>query len=158
MSDCAKVKSFPLSAVIPYEAQHHGSDYASLLRNVVREGSGTTGAIHLVDDLGVCDPRTTHPECVAGVKSELGALISRDVFRLIDRRNLPTKANLLGGHIIQSAKNEAMTSERFKVRCIFQGHRDAERAVLVHDYSSLRHASFASSFLLRQHGRSTCRA
>lgn len=113
MSDGTKVDSFPLSAVVPYEAQPRESDDAILLNNVVRDDSSTTSAISLVHEFGVRDALAAHHECVTAVNAELEGLLCMDVFRIVDRGSLTTKENALCGRIIRSFKNVGTRSERF---------------------------------------------
>lgn len=144
--DGTKVKSSPLLAVIPSEAQPRDSDYASKFLNMRRDYGGRNSAIHLDDEFGVGYPPVAHPEFFAAVKAELESFLSRDVFRLIDHGKFLTKAKLLGGRILRCVKNVGTTREDFKGRFIVQGHRHAKRAVLVQECATLKPASLRIMF------------
>lgn len=98
------VRAFPLYAVMPTETREEESDYERPLRAVVQDRNPPLTHIHVVDEFPVSRPRESHSECIVAVEAELNGLLSRDVFKLVQKGDLPPKANLLTGCIIWCIK------------------------------------------------------
>lgn len=120
-----KVKSFTISAVMPLESYGRDADYACLSLNVARDRSGDTSTMHILNAFPASDARALHPACLGAVKAELEGLLSGGGFCLVQKRDLPAKARLLGGRLIRCMNNKFTPSEKFKTRFVVQGHRDA---------------------------------
>lgn len=108
----------------------------------------------MLDAFHTSDSRALHLAYLAAVKEELEGLLSRGVFRLVDKRDLLAKTNLLTGRSMRFIKNVGTPYEKLKARLFVQGHVDAENSLLVHDSATIRQSSLsillslASSFKL----------
>lgn len=120
----------------------------------MRDDEGGTSAVHLIHAFPVSDSRAASPSSISAVQDNLNGLLSRDVIRLVDRRTFLSKGSHLSGRIIRCLMNVGTSAENFKARFLVQGHRDSEKAVLLHDSATLRQSSIrlilsvASSFRL----------
>ena len=63
---------------------------------------------------------------------EIQGLEDRSVFKLINEPDIPSDANILNGRFILAIKDTGTTDERYKARFVVQGHKDRDKALIVH--------------------------
>lgn len=99
--------------------------------------------LYLVEEFWVSEDRAALPVCISFIEEGLNGLLTRDVFRLGDKKTLLAKANLLCGRIIRCLKNIRTSDDKFKARFVVERYRDTERGPLVEDSATLRHFSLS---------------
>jgi Reverse transcriptase (RNA-dependent DNA polymerase) len=101
------------------------------------------------------DPRATSPEAAAAKRKEIAGLIARNTWKIVCKQDVRDSANILGGRFILTIKDVNTGNEFFKARYVVQGHKDREKAQLVHNSTTLMQSStklilsFAALFRFR---------
>lgn len=79
-------------------------DYRNLLRNVIHANRDGTRSTHILEEFTVSHARALLPACMDPVKEELYGLIQREVFKVVEKNELPTSAQVLGCRIMKCMK------------------------------------------------------
>lgn len=96
---------------------------------------------HLTNILGTKDPECASPRFENAKADEIDGLSRRGTWKVIKRSELPPKSNVLGGRFVLTLKNFGTKEEKAKARYVAQGHKDREKAFMVHDLSTLHQSS-----------------
>ena len=104
------------------------------------EGNGHSN-IHLTQDIPSRDSRASSNAAIEAKRKEIAGLISRNTWKIVCETDLPRDANVLGGRFILTLKEAGTEKEFYKARYVVQGHRDKEKAFLVHNSTTLQQQS-----------------
>jgi Reverse transcriptase (RNA-dependent DNA polymerase) len=101
------------------------------------------------------DPRATSPEAAAAKRKKIAGLIARNTWKIVCKQDVRDSANILDGRFILTIKDVNTGNQFFKARYVVQGHKDCEKAQLVHNSTTLTQSStnlilsFAALFRFR---------
>lgn len=87
------------------------------------------------------DARINMPGFVEAKKRELDGLIQKDTWEIVMKDEVPDDANILGARFVLALKYTEKESPVFKARFVVQGHRDREKAALLHESTNMRQTS-----------------
>lgn len=92
----------------------------------------------LIDDNS---SRAQEEDFVKAKQAEILGLQQRKIWKTINRCDVPTGSNILGGRFVLTLKNVGSPSEGAKARYVAQGYRDDHKNIIVHDTAVLRVSS-----------------
>lgn len=92
----------------------------------------------LVDDNS---PRAQKEDVFKAKQAEIHGLQQKQIWRTINRCDVPTGSNILGGRFVLTLKHVGSPSEGAKARYVSQGYRDSHKNIIVHDTAVLRVSS-----------------
>ena len=82
------------------------------------------------------------------IQKEIEGLLKRGTFKIVVREEIPRNLNILDGRFILVIKNPNTREEIYKARFVVQGHRDRDKAFLVHASPNLRQESVRPLFAI----------
>lgn len=99
--------------------------------------------VNVSENITASEPRAKSAQAMEAKRKEIAGLISRDTWKIICERDLSSDANILGGRFanrehVLTLKDIGTGKEFYKARYVVQGHRDKEKAYLVHDSTTLQ--------------------
>ena len=97
--------------------------------------------VYLTKILSPGDPDCDSRYFRASKFAEVQGLKERETWDVVEKRDMPTGANVLGGRFVLDIKNFGSKDEKARARFVVQGHRDKEKDFLVHNTTSLRQRS-----------------
>ena len=100
-------------------------------------------AVHLTKILTPNDPECDSETIRPAKFAEVEGLVSKSTWTVVDRKDLPKDANILGGRFVLTLKEFGSHNETPKVWCVAQGHfdKDKDKECLVHNTTNLRKRS-----------------
>jgi hypothetical protein len=111
--------------------------------------------INLMETIEITDLRYSSPKAKCAREKEIKGLRDRETWQVVARSDVPKNANILGGRFVMTIKEANTDKEVVKARYVVQGHRDRDKAFLVHNSTNMRQAptkiimSIAAIFGLR---------
>ena len=79
---------------------------------------------------------------------EIYGLLGRKTFRAVHINNVPREASLLGCRFVLTLKGSGISEEKPRARYVVQEHKDAEKALLVHNLPTMQQRSIRVSVSL----------
>ena len=87
------------------------------------------------------DPRSQSEMFRTAKEREICGLLSRKPFQAVHINTVPREANVLGGRFVLTLKGSETSEEKPKARYVVQGHKDAEKAFVVHNLPTVQQRS-----------------
>lgn len=126
VTDGIKAKTFNIAQVLPCQTTVRDPKTQRELSRIFDH------AIHSVEILKTTDPRYSSEASRKAIRDEIIGLESRGVFTIVDEKDIPADAIVLGMKIILAIKDGGTAEERYKARIVALGHRDRQKALLIH--------------------------
>ena len=135
---------YHISHVIPDPTERGDKELKKLLEYLQELCSNiedTIPDVAITETLGFRDPRQYSPAFEEAKRVELEGLIQRKAFTVVDKRDVPRDANILGSRFVLAVKEPGTPQEKCKARLVVQGHTDYEKDILVHASPNVRQSS-----------------
>ena len=117
-----------------------------------KEKTGNDGpeeyAVYITEIIEKGDPRYGNTKMKDAIRKEIEGLLERGTFKIVVREEIPNNPNILGGRFVLAVKNPSTKEEVYKARFVVQGHRDRDKAILVHASPNLRQESVRLLFAI----------
>eukprot|EP00171_Calliarthron_tuberculosum_P003183 IDg3183t1 len=101
----------------------------------------TPSPILLTERVPLSDPRATSTPFELAKREEIHGLVTRNVWHVVNRRDLPDSANIIGARFDLKIKNLGTDRAKAKARFVCQGFRDELKDFIVHSSPTLRQSS-----------------
>ena len=136
-------RPYNFAQVKPYISEVNVSHafLAELHSGLKEYSTDVNGDVFLTEVLSPNDPRASSARMSEAKKAEIKGLLERGTFKVILREEVPPNANVLPGRFVLSIKSTEDGQERFKARYVIGGHRDRQKAFMVHTSQTLQPAS-----------------
>lgn len=85
------------------------------------------------------------------IQEEIRGISERGTFEIVCREELKgrkKKPNIMGGRFVLAIKNIGNSKEDCKARFVVQGHTDVEKALLVHNSTTMQKGTICSLIAL----------
>lgn len=96
---------------------------------------------YVTETLPLNDPRSSLKQFSDAKRRELNGLMKRETWKVVPKSSVAPDANVLSSRFVLSIKDRNLPTEEYKARLVAQGHRDKDKAYLVHDSTNLRQSS-----------------
>lgn len=97
--------------------------------------------VYMTEFIYPADPRYKDGNFDEAKKKELKGLCDRGTFQVVLKKEVPNDANVLGGRVVLSIKDEGTEREVRKARFKVKGYRDKVKISLVHESANSIHHS-----------------
>lgn len=97
--------------------------------------------VMLTEVLDPDDPRIKSVKMKAAIKNEVEGLMARKTFRVVEKRHVPPKSNVLPCKFVHAIKSDVEENLRYKARLVVGGHRDRRKDFLVHSTQTIQPSS-----------------
>ena len=134
-------KKFNISQILPDNSELHDKELERLKGSIEQFNTDRPPGIFLTEVLEPGDPRQHDLKFDEARAKELDGLAKRCDFEIVLKDEVPEDANILGGRFVLSIKNKNTGEEIYKARFVVQGHKDADKGLLVHTSSNLKQSS-----------------
>ena len=135
---------YSVTQVIPDPVERGDRELLRLL-HTMREHKSNDDIEHpevfSTETLGFGDPRQYSTEFTEAKRKELQGLIDRQVFSVVDKKDVPANANILRTRFLLVIKDSGTPEELCKARLVVRGNKDADKDTLVHCSPNIRQSS-----------------
>lgn len=73
------------------------------------------------------------------IKKEIQGLLKRNSFAFVHKKDIKNDTNILIGRFILAIKQPGADNERYNAPFIVQGHKDKDKNLIIHTYTTVRH-------------------
>ena len=99
--------------------------------------NGNPQQIHITELLSYQDKISNNPEFIEAKHKEIQGLIAKGTFKVCLKNDVSEHGNILGLRFVLTIKNKDTDDEIYKAHHFFQGHKDAEKDMIINKVSSL---------------------
>ena len=126
VTDGIKTKTFNVAQVLPVKTVVRDPATQRQLDRIFDH------AIFSTEVLKSTDPRFNCESAHQAIRDEVNGLEQRGVFTPVSLSDIPKDATILGMKLIMGIKDGSTPTERYKARIVALGHRDRQKALLIH--------------------------
>ena len=98
-------------------------------------------AINITKVLPRNDPKGDGAVFDVAKEEEVSGIKKRDIWDIVEKTDVPSDANILGGRFVLAYKNHGSAKETLKARYVAQGHNEKDKGFVVHNVTTLRASS-----------------
>ena len=148
-----KIFKYHIDQVKPFCIDHTPDSQSEAMPAILdTDENGNPLQIQITELLSPEDNRSNNSEFIEAKHKEIQGLIEKGMFKVCLKTDVPEHANILGLRFVLTIKNKDTDHEIYKARLVVQGHKDAEKDMIINKVSSLHKrgvrllASMAATF------------
>lgn len=134
-------KQLNCAQLLPDPADEADREMARLLKGFRALKTGGVPGIKVMDTVQAGNRKNDDPSFDSVKAKELFGLPEKDNLEILNEKDFPKDANVLGGRFVLATKIIKTHNSTPKARFVVQGHRDLEKHLLVHSSNYIRQHS-----------------